>query len=157
LPEELEAARWETFVMVLSPQDASQLAGHSREVYIPVHALDTDPTFWGWPNLFTPSETGHLERVVNALVTPPEGGPGTVSDIRLWWYETKKEFRLNYRRLLHQPQAGDILLIRKEASQGYQYFISLVRQSAPEYSDLEAACTQEAPAGPPPRKRFGYF
>ncbi len=157
LPEEPEAVGWETFVMILSSQDASQLAGHSREIYIPVHALDTAPTFWGWPNLFTPSETGHLERVVNALVTPPEGGPGTVSDIRLWWYETKKEFRLNYRRLLHQPQAGDILLVKKEASPKYQYRVSLVRQSAPEYSDLEAACTQEAPAGPPPRKRFGYF
>lgn len=157
LPEEPEAVRWETFVMVLSSQDASQLAGHSREIYIPVHARNTAPTFWGWPDLFTLSEAGHPERVVNALVAPPEGGPGTVSDIRLWWYEAKKELRLNYRKLLHQPQAGDILLVRREASPEYQYRISLVRQSAPEYSDLEAACTQEAPAGPPPRKRFGYF
>jgi HKD family nuclease len=157
LPEGPEAVRWETFVMVLSSQDASQLAGHSREIYIPVHARDTAPTFWGWRDLFTPSEAGHPERVVNALVAPPGGGPGTIGDIRLWWYETKKEFRLNYRRLLHQPQAGDILLVRKEASPEYQYRISLVRQSAPEYGDLKAACTQEAPAGPPPRKRFGYF
>jgi hypothetical protein len=155
---------WEMFVMILGTRDTRQMAGYSRDVYLPLAARDFDQEFWGWPAKFKPgSDTTvgqYQERRVDMLVRPVTGQVQRVEGVRLYSYDIKHEFRLNCGRLIEGAKPGDLLVIQRLPAgtlfegQTYEFEATVIPSGHPGYQTFAKECRNQVKGSP---KRWGYL
>ena len=128
-----------TFLMTLSYNDVS---GKRRDQYIriPVIAVYSNPKFWGWPKLFSPSAKGYPERLVEISYE------GKSYRNRFYFAEIPDEFRLVMPQIytLGTRYEGAILKICKGPN---MYSLKLVLKSDKNFGQHLKRCTEESPRG----------
>jgi hypothetical protein len=184
----LPVSAGQTFVMTLQNTDVGvgQLQpgaqARSPEVFIPLGALDLNPTFWGWLTSIQPDplkfKIDYAWRINNAakykkLSTTPRrarpadkldwvgvrahlvGHPGLVP-VNIWFNPDKVDIRLRSEALRSAGSIDDLLRI-SPAPPGstYEYEIEVIRRTDPRYSGLLANATKK-PAGRS-KKKYGFF
>jgi hypothetical protein len=156
------------FVMTLQNTDVGvgqTTQGTSRrspEVFIPLAALDTDPTFWTFPDQFTEDlawNNAHPQNRRNGLGKMDRMNVsmriGTVQSVSMFFNPRKGDFRLRNEALRSSGNVGDILLVRRvDPVNGFEYDIQVAPQGSPLYQQLAPFCNMPAPNS---QKRFGYF
>lgn len=150
--------------MILGTRDTRQMAGYSRDVYIPLAARDRNPQFWGWPSEFRPGSDAtvgkYQERWLDMLIRPVTGRVQVVEDVRLYYYDIKREFRLNCGRLIDGAKPGNLLVIQKSPAgtlfegRTYEYEATVVTTEHPEYKTFAKECRNQVSRSP---KRWGYL
>ena len=155
---------WETFVMILGARDTRQKPGYSRDVYIPLAARDYNEDFWGWPKKFRPGRAvtvgNYLERRVDMLIRPVTGREQVVEDVRLYYYDIKREFRLNCSRLIDGAQPGDLLLVQKSPrrtsfeGRTFEFEAVVISSKHPGYQSFVRESRTQVKGSP---KRWGYL
>lgn len=150
----------DAFVMTLGSRDVRQRPAYSRDIYIPLAARDATPSFWGWADQFQPGsgETvgTYTERFLRIHVYNAQGERHDESQVRLYSYAEKSEFRLNCTALVQGANVGDILLIRTLTDDpDWDYEASVISVSDPSYASLLTACSTLVK--PPSTKRWGYL
>jgi HKD family nuclease len=154
---------WSQFVMTLGERDTRQQAGYSRDVYIPLAARNFNRQFWGWPNKFKPGSAKtvgtYLERRITMLIRPVTGGAQVAENVRLYYYEDKREFRLNCGRLVTGARAGDLLIIQKSLGsavfegRAFEFEATVLPTNHPKYASFVKECNHQIGTS---AKRWGY-
>ena len=164
----MQAGGFSNFVMTLQTTDVGvgqTTAGTSRrspEVFIPLAALDSNPTFWGFPLLFVddvqwnaanPSYrrqgVGKMDRAAVPMRI------GTIASVNMFFNPRKGDFRLRHESMRSAGNVGDLMLIRlADPSNGFNYDVQVVPASAPLFAQLQTLCNQIVPHS---QKQFGYF
>ncbi len=147
------------FVMTLQRTDVGTgqtTAGTSRrspEVFIPLIARDEEPDFWGWDHLFVndPAKPGKKDRndVKMRLA-------GDIINVNMFYNPLKKDLRLRSEALRSSGDIDDIIKIEKtDGSQGFDYYVEIIPQSAGDYPLYRAACANKVKS--PSKKYWGYY
>ena len=139
-----------SFAMVLSKFDVS-LKSLDPVILVPLVALRQFPLFWQWPMSFTLSGGGYPQRYTTARVNIPEQ-PSQTSYIRLYYYNRKKEFRLQCEPVKRNGHEGDLVLIERPNNKHFEYEITLIPSNITRYNQLKRICTTKVSAN----KYFGY-
>jgi hypothetical protein len=138
------------FAMTLSAFDVSPRS-QDPVILVPIASLKQHPAFWEWPHLFTLSGGGFPERYTNASVRLPNAAPHRII-ARLYYYDRKKEFRLQCEPIKRNGRPGDIVVIRKNYTGNIEYEIELIPQISPQFRRRLVLCRTRVS----PQKRFGY-
>jgi HKD family nuclease len=127
------------FLMTLSYNDVSGVRG-DLYIRIPVIAVISNPKFWGWPKLFSPSAKGYPERLVHISYE------GKSYRYRFYFAETPDEFRLVMPQIytLGATYEGSILKISKKPN---MYSLELVLKADKKFGRHLKHCTEECPRG----------
>lgn len=149
-PQTVSLAIPSAFVMTLSAFDVSPRS-QDPVILIPIRALQQSPSFWEWPYSFTLSGGGYPARYANAIVNLPRL-PSQRIIIRLYYYDRKKEFRLQCEPIKRNGHPGDIVLIEKLTTEQVEYEITLVPASSVGYRKQLALCRTKVS----PQKHYGY-
>ena len=147
------------FVMTLQRTDVGTgqtTTGTSRrspEVFIPLIARDEEPDFWGWDNLFVddPVKPGKKDRndVKMRLA-------GEIINVNMFYNPVKRDLRLRSEALRSSGDIDDIIKIEKtDGSQGFDYYVEIIPQSAGDYPHYRAACANKVKS--PSKKYWGYY
>lgn len=139
-----------SFVMGLSVFDVSPKS-LDPIILVPLAALREYPLFWQWPMSFTLSGGGYPERYTTARVNIPGQPPQSVY-IRLYYYDKKREFRLQCEPVKRNGKENDLMLIEKPHNKHFEYEITLVPANIVRYGQLLPLCTTKVSA----KKSFGY-
>lgn len=177
-----------TFGMTLQNTDvgvgmtSSGTTARSPEVFIPIAALDMQPTFWGWQTSFVPDPHKYREDMAwraknsawisserakaNRKPRPLDKLDWTNVQIRLighagmltttlWFNPKKKDLRIRESSLRSSGSIGDIFLVR-QASQGaiHRYEVEVIPASHPQYAAYLAKLTTSIRNS---QKKIGYF
>ena len=136
----------QSFIMTLANNDVS---GQRSEGYmlIPLAARAKNPGFWGWPGKYSRSEANTERRVVILE------GTSRVNQ-RIYFQDTKREFRLCTSLYFAGASENAILLIERDPRAGVDYRYSVLEPSDSRYAELKAKAKDWATSG---NKRFGYF
>lgn len=134
------------YVMTLSNNDISGQRGEGY-MLIPITARTKRAGFWGWPGQYI-QNGAHVERKVTVI----EGGVKT--EQRIYYQDTKREFRLGTALYFAGASADAILLVERDPSPGIDFAYSLLEPSDPRYADVKSGAKDWAASG---NKRFGYF
>jgi hypothetical protein len=110
---------------------------------------DTD--FWNWPNLYTLSEKNYPQLYAVANIKVDDNNYPN-QHVRIYWYETKSEFRFQCEPVKRQAKQGDIILISRTANR-LEYNIELIRQNTPQHTAIEPLLTKRISK----LKHFGFF
>ena len=99
----------ENFAMTLSGFDVSAKS-QDPVILIPIAALKSMPFFWNWPILYTDSGAGYpqLYAIANIRI---DGKTLKDQHIRIYYYDKKKEFRLQCEPIKRNGNQGDIVTI----------------------------------------------
>lgn len=153
------------FAMTLGARDTRHRAGYSPDIFIPKIGRDADPGFWGWPDKFVvpprPSKGHYNERFLRLLIRPVNGAPVVLPAVRLYWYEEKKEFRLNCGALVRGANEGDILTLEAASDdaefggQPYEYEAIVVPKAHSMFPVWAAVASNDVEAGNSDKK-WGY-
>lgn len=179
------ASATRTFGMTLQNTDVgvgrvtSGVSGRSPEVFIPIAALDLEPTFWGWRNRTTPGPqyvsdapwaATHApalarKRASNRSGRPLEkldwkdasiglaGHPTLSADI--WYNPLKVDIRFRHGALRAAGDIDDIMLIRQApANSGRDYDVEIVKKGDPSYPYTLARLTTSIRNS---KKKIGFF
>lgn len=138
------------FTMLLSRFDVSSRS-QDPVILIPITALKHYPIFWQWWSSFDLSGAGYPERYTTAIVNIPDN-EGQRWHIRLYYYDRKREFRLQCEPIKRNGQPGDIVVIEKINSGSEEYEISLIPQASNRYGRFRRICNTRVSA----QKYFGY-
>lgn len=139
-----------TFAMTLSGFDVSS-ASSDPVVLIPVRAVREDAIFWHFPALYTLSAAGYPQLYTTADVTV-DGKTYKNEHIRLYYYDRKKEFRLQCELIKRKGKAGDIVSVSRTANQ-LHFDIRLHRAASSSYNSIVPLLTARVS----PQKKFGYY
>jgi len=139
-----------SFAMVLSKFDVS-LKSLDPVILVPLVALRQFPLFWQWPMFFTLSGGGYPQRYTTARVNV-SGQPSQTVYIRLYYYDRKKEFRLQCEPIKRNGHEGDLMLIERPDNKHFEYEITLIPTNVARYNQLKRACTIKVSE----KKYFGY-
>ena len=156
------------FVMTLQNTDVGvgqTTTGTSRrspEVFIPLAALDQNPTFWTFPDQFNPDtewDANHPDYRRDGLGKLDRMGVpmriGVVESINMFFNPRKKDFRLRSEAIRSSGNIGDIILIQTaDPANGFEYDVQVAPQGSPLFQQLQPHCTSAVPNS---QKRFGYF
>ena len=177
-----------TFVMTLKNTDVgvgmtgSSTNARSPEIFIPVGALDRQPSFWGWITNVQPDalryKVDHAWRIVHAkqiakklatkrrIPRPVDKldwygvrvslhGHAGLLDVNIWFNPDKIDIRLRNATLRAAGQVDELLIV-KIAPPGavHTYDIEIVKRGDLRYPALLGRCTEKVPNSP---KRFGYI
>lgn len=171
----------QTFVMTLQTTDVGfgqtsiGAAKRSPEIFIPIGAVDANPSFWGWPELFVTDEAwaiAHakkiaamarsrrsdrsLEKMDRENVKFRMTKTGNTVSATVWYNPDKIDLRIRNRVLRASGKVGDILVLRKAtADSKHHYDFEVVPQGNQRFAKLDAACRVRAAANS--KKRFGYI
>lgn len=164
-------------------QTTTGTSKRSPEIFIPIGAVDLEPTFWGWASRFVPDSTKYKSdlswKIQNAkwinqklashrtVPRPLEKldwehvkvnlvGHNGLLDVAVWFNPKKIDIRFRESTLRSAGDIDDILVI-EHAPPGanYDYKMEVVPKLDPRYSGLYAALTHIVPS--PSHKKFGYF
>jgi hypothetical protein len=165
-PAGITTAPNQAFLMTLQRTDVGvgqTTRGTSRrspEIFIPLVARDQDPSFWGWPGLFTadPNWAGPLDRNGLGKMDRPAVmvrlGGATIP-VHFWYNPDKKDLRLRSEHLRSAGSVGDILYVKRSTRTGdFAYYADVVPGGTPRHATLLAHCTNPVRNS---RKRFGYI
>jgi hypothetical protein len=139
------------FVMTLSNFDVSDKSLDPIQL-IPIAALKELALFWSFPNYYTESEKGYPQMYALADITL-DGVKYPSQPIRFYYYEGKKEFRLQCELVKRKAAAGDLILIKKEAKKPMNFTIELHRADSIMYHSLKQHLVTKVS----PQKSYGYF
>jgi len=139
-----------SFAMILSKFDVSSLSS-DPVILVPLAALRQFPLFWQWPTSFTLSGGGYPERYTAVRVNIPEQTSQTAYT-RLYYYDRKKEFRLQCEPIKRNGHEGDLMLIERSTSNHFEYEITLIPTNVTRYNQLRRSCTTKVSD----KKYFGY-
>lgn len=134
------------FVMTLSNNDVSGQRGEGY-MLIPIAARTKRTGFWGWSGQYE-QNGAHVERKVTVI----DGG--VQRQQRIYYQDTKREFRLGTELYFSGASADAILLVERDPAPGVDFAYSLLEPSDPRYQDIKSKAKDWATAG---NKRFGYF
>lgn len=141
----------EEFAMTLSGFDVSPRA-MDPVLLIPLTALRERPHFWNFPELYTDSGAGYPQFYAIATVYM-DNEIFKSQYIRIYYYERKKEFRLQCEKIKRNGNQGDIILIHKNYNRPQEFEIHLVRQNTSKYNFLITHLIKKASK----QKNYGYF
>lgn len=143
------------FAMTLSGFDVSDESS-DPVVLIPKGALKTFPMFWNWPLSYSLSNKGYPEHFPSAIIRYDRSVVYNYK-LRIYYYEGKKEFRLQCEPIKRNGNPGDILLIKKHERNSMEFEIELVRQSTTKYNAIYPLLGQLAPGKAGNRKHYGFI
>jgi HKD family nuclease len=104
-------------------------------ILIPIGALRKLPTFWNWPYTYTLSGSGYPELYTHATIII-DGKTIPNFSIRIYYYDTKDEFRLQCEPIKRNGNQGDIIIIDKEPLKPLEFKIELVRNGSPKHNAI---------------------
>ncbi|MBC8185006.1 phospholipase D family protein [candidate division KSB1 bacterium] len=140
-----------SFSMLLSKFDVSDRS-QDPVILIPIRALQKYPNFWNWPSFYTLSGSGYPELYVHTSIFY-DGIEKKNHTVRLYYYDKKKEFRLQCEPIKRNGKQGDIILIEKNELKPFDFKITLIRQDSSSYDRLLPKLTEEVS----PVKKYTYF
>lgn len=132
----------------------------SPEIFIPLIARDTDPDFWGWPNLFVqdPAWTGPLDQHGRGKMDRPNVMVrlgGATFPVTMWYNPDKKDLRLRSEHLRSAGGIGDIFYMqRANGAGGFSYYVEIVPVGTGRYNSLIPHCNIQVRNS---QKLFGYL
>jgi HKD family nuclease len=135
----------DVFGMTLSRFDVSSFS-QDPVILIPKSTLETFPLFWNWPDLYTLSHRNYPQfyTIANVQIDNTEIRK---QHIRIYYYDRKKEFRLQCEPVKRNGSAGDILLIKKNPRNPLEFIIVLIRKNTSEYNRIFPRLSKTAPGG----------
>lgn len=144
------------FVMTLQQTDVGTgqtTKGTSRrspEIFIPLGARDSDPGFWGYPELFVHEEKKDDRTGVHMNIE------GNVVLVNIMCWLLKKDMRLRSEALRSAGHIDDLLKI-EIASSGfpYDYEVEIIPKGSPKYGYFRKLCVNK-PKGNS-KKYWGYY
>lgn len=139
------------FAMTLSGFDVSAKS-QDPVILIPVTALKAMPMFWNFPILYTDSGAGYPQLYATANIRI-DGKLLRDQHIRIYYYDKKKEFRLQCEPIKRNGKQGDIVVIHKDPNKPLEFEIELLRQSSTKYKAIEPILTNKVS----PQKYFTYY
>lgn len=161
-------------------QTTTGTSKRSPEIFIPLAALDANPSFWGWitptapdPSKYQPdtawralnsawqvsqTSTGRT-RPVDKLdwhhVQVALKGHAGVLDVRFWFNPKKLDIRMRENHLRSAGNVGDILLVRQAPnSSARHYDMEVISTTDPNYAVYLSKLTRKVTNS---KKLFGYF
>ena len=146
------------FLMTLQRTDVGvgqTTAGTSRrspEIFVPLAARNTNPTFWDWPQQFVQDSTtlGKFDRRGVRMRLD-----GKTIAVNMMTGGAKHDFRLRNESLRSAGSIGDILKMEKaDSAEDFDYYIELIQSRSDEYPSYFLKCNQLVRNS---KKRFGYF
>ena len=139
------------FAMKLSGFDVSPKS-QDPVILIPIAALKSMPVFWDFPMLYTDSGAGYPQLYATANIRIDDK---TLKDqhIRIYYYDKKKEFRLQCEAIKRNGRQGDIIVIEKDYSKPLEFEIELVRTVSKKFKTIEPILENRVS----PQKFFAYF
>jgi len=145
------------FAMQLSEFDVSPKSSDAVQL-IPKDALKIAPAFWNWPSLYTLSPKNYPQFYAIGFITI-DGKLLPETHLRIYYYATKKEFRLQCKDIKRNGHPGDIILIEKNELRPLEFHIELLRINSAKYKEILPLLTQKARNSKTPDKPklFGYF
>jgi HKD family nuclease len=141
-------------------QTTSGTSRRSPEIFLPTICVHANPSFWGWPNLFTPDLgwTGRIDKQGHGKMDR-QGVRMRLGNQLLsvnWWYNPEKiDFRLRNEALRGTGGVGDILRIETAAGNtGFDYYAEVVPLGTSLHAQYLALCTQPVRNS---KKKWGYY
>ncbi len=141
----------EKFGMLLSGFDVSPKS-LDPVILIPIAALKSMPTFWNWPYLYTNSGSGYPQLYATANIRI-DGKLLKDQHIRIYYYDKKKEFRLQCEAIKRNGKPNDVITIQKDTNKPMEFEIELLRQDSTKYKALAPILTNRASS----QKYFAYY
>lgn len=123
------------FAMTLSGFDVSSKS-LDPVILIPIAALKEIPIFWNFPMLYTNSGAGYPQLYATANIHF-DGKTLKDQHIRIYYYDRKKEFRLQCETIKRNGKQGDIISIHKNPNKPLEFEIELLRTGNKEYKTIE--------------------
>ena len=140
-----------SFSMLLSHFDVSDRS-QDPVILIPIRALQKYPNFWNWPSFYTLSGSGYPELYVHASIYYDSTEIKNYT-VRIYYYDQKKEFRLQCEPIKRNGRPGDMIIIEKNELKPFDFEITLIRQNSSPYHRLFPKLTEKVS----PKKKYTYF
>ena len=145
------------FVMTLQKTDVGVgqttegTARRSPEIFVPLKARNANPEFWDWRDGFDedPERPGKFDRTGVRMRMG-----GKVVKVNMMTWPVKHDFRLRSEALRSIGEIGDILLMEKVVGEVFEYDVSAISTTAPNYETMRTKCDQNVQNS---EKRFGYY
>ena len=119
------------FAMTLSVFDVSTKS-QDPVILIPKTALKMMPLFWNFPMLYTESGAGYPQLYAIANINI-DGKILKDQHIRIYYYDSKSEFRFQCEPVKRNGEQGDIIIIQKRSYNMLEYEIELIRRDSHKY------------------------
>ena len=139
------------FAMTLSGFDVSAKSS-DPVILIPLASLRMFPLFWNWPFLYTDSGAGYPQLYATANINI-DGRILKDHHIRIYYYDQKKEFRLQCEPIKRNGSKGDIIIIQKKLNKPLEFEIELIRVNSKKYKALNPLLINKVS----PQKQFAYY
>jgi HKD family nuclease len=139
------------FAMTLSGFDVSAKS-QDPVILIPITALKAMPIFWNFPILYTDSGAGYPQLYATANIRI-DGKTLKDQHIRIYYYDKKKEFRLQCEAVKRNGNQGDIITIQKDFNKPLEFEIELLRQKTTKHKAIDPLLTNKVS----PQKLFAYY
>lgn len=140
-----------SFSMLLSHFDVSDRS-QDPVILIPIRALQKYPNFWNWPSFYTLSGSGYPELYVHASIYYDSIEIKNYT-VRIYYYDKKKEFRLQCEPIKRNGSPGDIILIEKDELKPFDFKITLIRQDSSSYEKIFFKLSEKVST----KKMYTYF
>jgi hypothetical protein len=164
-------------------QTTTGTAARSPEVFIPIGALDMQPTFWGWVSKYVPDTAKYKPdlawRIAHASWVAKKSasnrtkprpldkldwehvkvnlvGHNGLLDVAVWFNPDKIDIRLRESNLRSAGNIDDILVI-EHAPKGanYHYTMEVISPADVRYATILPKLTQSPPGTS--LKKYGYY
>lgn len=141
----------EKFAMTLSNFDVSARS-QDPVILIPVTALKSMPIFWNFPFFYTDSGAGYPQLYATANIHI-DGEFWRDQSIRIYYYDKKKEFRLQCEPIKRNGKQGDIISIHKDPNKPLEFEIELLRKGSTRFNTIELILKHQVSS----QKNFTYY
>jgi HKD family nuclease len=131
----------EKFAMTLSGFDVSTKS-QDPVILIPMAALKAIPAFWNFPYLYTNSGAGYPQLYAAANIRI-DGKILKDQHIRIYYYDKKKEFRLQCGAIKRNCNQGDLISIHKDPNKPLEFEIELVRTGSIKFKTIRPTLTNQ--------------
>ena len=139
------------FAMTLSGFDVSSRS-QDPVILIPILALKEKPIFWSFPILYTNSGAGYPQLYATANIHI-DGKTLNNQHIRIYYYDRKKEFRLQCETIKRNGNQGDIISIHKDLNKPLEFEIELLRVNSTKFNTIKPILTKKVST----QKFFSYY
>lgn len=170
-----------TFLMVLQKTDVGfgqtnvGAAKRSPEIFIPMRAVDANPSFWDWPEAYildsewskkyakkisdlkkTRRSKRPLAKMDRENVRIKIAGIGKPVRATIWYNPFKVDIRIRDKTLRGAGNVGDIMVLKKVgAGLKCDYLFAIVAPGDAKFPALKTACN--VPAGANSKKTYAYI
>ena len=141
----------ERFAMTLSKFDVSKKS-QDPVILIPIVALKLMPVFWHFPNFYTYSGAGYPQLYITANIHI-DGEILRGQFIRIYYYDNKREFRLQCEVIKRKGRPGDIMIIKKCSHSTLEFDIELLRNESQKFKTMRPLLTHKVSL----QKYFAYY